>query len=168
MVWCDGAHSNLNVNFYVKPLFVVKSPHIEALLHITVIALSCDPQGTLEVTVSPNVHVVRLFLGKGRDSDTDCCIGTSHCYLSLTLMSVAIVVITTYLLAASQSARRSRCWAYLGATKQRCTSFKNLCCVGSVLTAPVAVDVFETDRIGLVLRAPCLPTCFILSGMVDT
>jgi len=29
------------------------------------------------------MHVVQRFLGKGRDSDTDCSIGTFHCYLSL-------------------------------------------------------------------------------------
>jgi len=83
-------------------------------------------------------------------------------------MSVVIVVITTYLLAEPQSAWRSPCWAYLAATRQRCTSFKNLCCVGSIFIAPVAVDVFETDIIDLVVRAPCLPACLILSGMVDT
>ena len=83
-------------------------------------------------------------------------------------MSLAVIVITTYLLAEPQSARRSRCWAYLGETRQRCTSFKNLCCVGSAFIAPVTVDVFETGRIGLVVRAPCLPACFVLSGMVDT
>ena len=83
-------------------------------------------------------------------------------------MSLAVVVITKYLLAEPQSARRTRCWAYLGETRQRCTSFKNLCCVRSAFIAPIAVNVFETDRIDLVVRAPCLPACFILSGTVDT